>query len=92
MIVAVCPACGYPTIGPDLCAFCRDVVMLTDGRDVRAESIADRRYVVDQLVEMRNDLKDDNRYSCAPEAREPRQLPARADPCFQLSGRIQRRN
>jgi|HubBroStandDraft_3_1064219.scaffolds.fasta_scaffold29114_3 hypothetical protein len=21
--IDVCPACGYPTIGPDLCAFCR---------------------------------------------------------------------
>lgn len=28
-MVAVCPACGYPTIGPELCAFCRDVGMLT---------------------------------------------------------------
>jgi hypothetical protein len=23
VIVDVCPACGYPTLGPDLCAFCR---------------------------------------------------------------------
>jgi hypothetical protein len=21
--IAICPACGYPTLGPDLCAFCR---------------------------------------------------------------------
>jgi hypothetical protein len=21
--IDVCPACGYPTLGPDLCAFCR---------------------------------------------------------------------
>jgi hypothetical protein len=21
--IDVCPACGYPTVGPDLCAFCR---------------------------------------------------------------------
>jgi len=26
--VDVCPACGYPTIGPELCAFCRPVEML----------------------------------------------------------------
>ncbi len=25
MTIDVCPACGYPTIGPDLCAFCRPV-------------------------------------------------------------------
>lgn len=49
VIVAVCPACGYPTIGPDLCAFCRDVVMLTDRRDVRAETMAEGRYLVDRL-------------------------------------------
>lgn len=48
MIVAVCPACGYPTIGPELCAFCRDVVMLTDRRD-RAECSADRSYLVERL-------------------------------------------
>ena len=23
MTIDVCPACGYPTVGPDLCAFCR---------------------------------------------------------------------
>ena len=23
MTIAICPACGYPTLGPDLCAFCR---------------------------------------------------------------------
>lgn len=28
MAVAICPACGYPTIGPELCAFCRPVKML----------------------------------------------------------------
>ncbi len=28
LTVDVCPACGYPTIGPDLCAFCRPVEML----------------------------------------------------------------
>ncbi|WP_156685835.1 hypothetical protein [Mycobacterium sp. Marseille-P9652] len=28
MSVDVCAACGYPTIGPELCAFCRPVEML----------------------------------------------------------------
>ncbi len=28
MSVKVCAACGYPTIGPELCAFCRPVEML----------------------------------------------------------------
>ena len=23
MTINVCPACGYPTLGPNLCAFCR---------------------------------------------------------------------
>jgi hypothetical protein len=23
MATNICPACGYPTLGPDLCAFCR---------------------------------------------------------------------
>ena len=26
MTVEICPACGYPTIGADLCAFCRPLV------------------------------------------------------------------
>jgi rubrerythrin len=25
---AICPACGYPTVGPDLCASCRAAVVL----------------------------------------------------------------
>ena len=29
MTVDICPACGYPTIGPTLCAFCRPVEVLT---------------------------------------------------------------
>jgi hypothetical protein len=27
--INVCPACGYPTVGPDLCSYCRPVEMLT---------------------------------------------------------------
>jgi hypothetical protein len=27
--IIVCPACGYPTLGPDLCAFCRPVAATT---------------------------------------------------------------
>jgi hypothetical protein len=29
--IDVCRACGYPTVGPDLCAYCRPVVALTRG-------------------------------------------------------------
>ena len=29
MITDVCPACGYPTMGPGLCAFCRPGGALT---------------------------------------------------------------
>ena len=29
MTIDVCSACGYPTLGPDLCAFCRPL----DGED-----------------------------------------------------------
>ncbi|WP_156738293.1 MULTISPECIES: hypothetical protein [unclassified Mycobacterium] len=32
MTVEVCPACGYPTLGPELCAFCRSVEMLSDDK------------------------------------------------------------
>ena len=42
MTIDVCPACGYPTVGPDLCAFCRPVdaewdagPQLDDGGHVR---------------------------------------------------------
>lgn len=34
MSIDICPACGYPTIGPELCAFCRPVEVLT-GRQMR---------------------------------------------------------
>jgi hypothetical protein len=27
--IDICPACGYPTIGPELCAFCRPIEVLT---------------------------------------------------------------
>jgi hypothetical protein len=27
--VDVCPACGYPTIGPDVCFFCRPEIVMT---------------------------------------------------------------
>jgi hypothetical protein len=30
--VTICPACGYPTIGLDLCPYCRPVEMLTVSR------------------------------------------------------------
>jgi hypothetical protein len=30
--IDVCPACGYPTVGPDLCYYCRPVETLTDDR------------------------------------------------------------
>jgi hypothetical protein len=26
-ITAICPACGYPTVRPDLCASCRPVLI-----------------------------------------------------------------
>ncbi|BBY06146.1 hypothetical protein [Mycobacterium noviomagense] len=29
MTVDVCPACGYPTIGPDVCFFCRPEIVMT---------------------------------------------------------------
>jgi len=38
--IDVCPACGYPTVGPDLCAFCRPLDgewMPTPFDDVRNE-------------------------------------------------------
>jgi hypothetical protein len=25
--IAICPSCGYPTLGPDLCFYCRPVAM-----------------------------------------------------------------
>jgi hypothetical protein len=25
--VAICPACGYPTVGPELCFYCRPGAM-----------------------------------------------------------------
>jgi hypothetical protein len=28
MTVAICPACGYPTIAPDLCFYCRPVAII----------------------------------------------------------------
>lgn len=34
MTTAICPACGYPTVGPDLCAFCRPEVALTVDRTI----------------------------------------------------------
>jgi hypothetical protein len=27
-ITAICPACGYPTINPGLCAYCRPSIAL----------------------------------------------------------------
>jgi hypothetical protein len=27
--IDICPACGYPTIGPDPCAVCRSIMALT---------------------------------------------------------------
>jgi len=27
MTVAICPACGYPTLGPDLCYYCRPMAI-----------------------------------------------------------------
>jgi hypothetical protein len=29
MTVDICPACGYPTIGPELCSGCRPLVAET---------------------------------------------------------------
>ena len=26
--VAICPACGYPTVGRDLCFYCRSVAVI----------------------------------------------------------------
>jgi hypothetical protein len=26
--VAICPACGYPTVGPDLCFYCRPAAIV----------------------------------------------------------------
>jgi hypothetical protein len=26
--VAICPACGYPTVGPDLCFYCRPAAII----------------------------------------------------------------
>jgi hypothetical protein len=26
--VAICPACGYPTVAPDLCFYCRSVAII----------------------------------------------------------------
>jgi hypothetical protein len=32
--VDICPACGYPTIGPELCSFCRPLVAETPAADL----------------------------------------------------------
>ncbi len=32
MTVNVCPACGYPTVGPDVCFYCRPIEALTGDR------------------------------------------------------------
>ena len=29
MAIDICPACGYPTLGPDPCAVCRSTMALT---------------------------------------------------------------
>ena len=36
MTVDVCPACGYPTLGPDLCSYCRPVETQTSDRILEA--------------------------------------------------------
>ncbi len=30
MSIDVCPACGYPTVGPDLCFYCRAEALTGD--------------------------------------------------------------
>jgi hypothetical protein len=37
--VEICPACGYPTIGTDLCAFCRPLVAVA-GDQIRSQSFS----------------------------------------------------
>jgi hypothetical protein len=27
--IDICPACGYPTIGPDVCFFCRPEIVMS---------------------------------------------------------------
>jgi hypothetical protein len=40
--VDVCPACGYPTIGAEPCAFCRPVLALTSDQAVGLSIAFDR--------------------------------------------------
>jgi hypothetical protein len=35
--VAICPACGYPTVGPDLCFYCRPAAIVPR-RDVATKA------------------------------------------------------
>ena len=44
MTVDICPACGYPTIGPDLCAFCRPLVALAGDQTGRQSFSFDRDF------------------------------------------------
>ena len=41
MTIGVCPACGYPTLGPDLCAFCSREVALTVNQTFEPDAFRD---------------------------------------------------
>lgn len=47
MAIDICPACGYPKVGPGLCALCLPVVALTG--DLTFGPTARRRRTGEQL-------------------------------------------
>ncbi len=34
MSIIICPVCGYPTVGPDLCFYCRPVAVEVSSGDI----------------------------------------------------------
>jgi hypothetical protein len=52
--IDVCPACGYPTVGPDLCSYCRPVETLTGDRTFEPMLSASKLRYGSVSVEMRH--------------------------------------
>lgn len=44
MTIGICPACGYPSIGTELCAFCRPLVALAGDQTVGLSMSFDRDF------------------------------------------------
>lgn len=40
MTIDICPGCGYPKFGPDLCAYCRPMPVLDAEARIRAREPA----------------------------------------------------